>query len=522
MSQKDRYDWVVLGDHPGALLSAGLAARLGLSVLVLPLFSSSTLHATSDGTILDPESQYLLGLGRETRFSGLLSECLSRLGILPAEAEHIDMRQPLPQVLTPASRIAFDGDFRVLERELAREWGPELAAHSGWGQSLAHAQPELLSYWLQLPERLTLLPGKSRISHASPTNVRALRRRVSTVARSGASGDLAGLWWETRKKASFLGCRLETRGGPKAEDVVSSLGGLWYGITSNISSDPVMFDLLHLMAVARTGASYKGGMSAYREFLLRLAKRLGADVPAKERCQKIFVERGRLTGVQVGPSRGKVLASAAIIGCALDKLSDVIVSEGRSSWRNRLKRSPVPTHWRFTLSFTVKKEAIPPGATDRMVWSEAGARELEIEILEPADYGLRQSELRIVQGRALLPFHPDTLASAYQKKVSALILRQLSDIFPFFEDHLVSIFPDFRSLKAESFFAFKSLADIPENLRCVSPEDSRGVGFRSGIDGLFVSNGESFPRLGTLGPTVAAVEAVSWLAHRSGLAGPFA
>ena len=37
MKVADHYDWVVLGDSPGALLSAGLAARLGYSVLVLPL-----------------------------------------------------------------------------------------------------------------------------------------------------------------------------------------------------------------------------------------------------------------------------------------------------------------------------------------------------------------------------------------------------------------------------------------------------------------------------------------------------
>ena len=35
MKLRSSYDWVVLGDDPGALLSAGLASRLGLSVLVV-------------------------------------------------------------------------------------------------------------------------------------------------------------------------------------------------------------------------------------------------------------------------------------------------------------------------------------------------------------------------------------------------------------------------------------------------------------------------------------------------------
>jgi phytoene dehydrogenase-like protein len=30
------FDWIVIGDDPGALLSGAMAARLGLSVLILP------------------------------------------------------------------------------------------------------------------------------------------------------------------------------------------------------------------------------------------------------------------------------------------------------------------------------------------------------------------------------------------------------------------------------------------------------------------------------------------------------
>ena len=63
MKLRDHYDWVVLGDHPGALLERGLAARLGLSVLMLPVFPGKSLSIAEDGRFVDPEPNYLLGIG---------------------------------------------------------------------------------------------------------------------------------------------------------------------------------------------------------------------------------------------------------------------------------------------------------------------------------------------------------------------------------------------------------------------------------------------------------------------------
>ena len=72
MRLRDQYDWIVLGDDPGALLSASLVAKLGLSVLVLPLFPVSTLKVTfgdkSVEEVLDFETNYVLGLGEGGHF----------------------------------------------------------------------------------------------------------------------------------------------------------------------------------------------------------------------------------------------------------------------------------------------------------------------------------------------------------------------------------------------------------------------------------------------------------------------
>ena len=67
-------------------------------------------------------------------------------------------------------------------------------------------------------------------------------------------------------------------------------------------------------------------------------------------------------------------------------------------------------------------------------------------------------------------------------------------------------------------YGFTTLEAIPDNLRMYA---GKGVGSTSGIEGLFVASEESYPALGNLGPTVAALESAAWLAHQSGLAGPF-
>ena len=121
MKLRDHYDWVVLGDHPGALLSAGLAARLGLSVLVLPVYPGKSLRIAEDGRFVDPEPNYVLTLGRAPGYNGLLSECLGRLGILPAEFDQVQGGQSgkiLTQVLTPGLRLELSPNDDLLEHAL--------------------------------------------------------------------------------------------------------------------------------------------------------------------------------------------------------------------------------------------------------------------------------------------------------------------------------------------------------------------------------------------------------------------
>jgi hypothetical protein len=174
--------------------------------------------------------------------------------------------------------------------------------------------------------------------------------------------------------------------------------------------------------------------------------------------------------------------------------------------------------------FEAQPTGIPPGSSSRLIWKELGAPGLELEIADPSDYAVRRSGRKFVYARAVLPWSSESLTADYQRMVGARMRRQINEIFPFFDAHLLQAFPDVSASdyasRTSALYPFGSLGEIPDALRSYTPEEPQGL--RSGLEGLFVATQESYPQLGSLGPTVAALESVAWLAHRSGLAGPLA
>lgn len=492
---RDQYDWAVLGDDLGALLSAGLAARLGLSVLILPVGSagaSQGLRISRSGQCVDLESNFVPGLGRMGAQSGLVAECLNVLGALPSELQLL-RDSGHPQVVTPEARVALLSDLEGFRAELLRELGPGGEKQVGWSEVLAQASEEIFKHWRELPERLTLregAPKKDRVSAVSPASFRkSLSRRYKGESLAAPA------------------------------DAVAS--GLLFGATSFPREAPERGEFLHALALGRIGASVQGGQSALRDLLLRIARRNGADAPLKTECKRVFVEKGRLTGVQTS-QHGKVIqVNGAALGCGVERAAELL-SESGKAWFKRLKSPPAPAGWKFTIALTVHEEAIAHGAGQRLIWKEAGAPAIEIETVAPSDYGLREQGKKLVFLRTLMPYSQESLGAGYQSQVAARMVRKATELFPFLEFHILRIFPDFREAGTElgDVYGFPVPQLIPGNLRCYSSVD--GIGSESGIDGLFVTNAESYPELGGMGGAVAAIEAVAWLAHRSGLPGPFA
>jgi len=509
---RDNYDWLVLGDHPAALLSAGLAARLGVSVLVLPFIPGAGLVISKEGQYLDHDLNFLATLGRNESPKGLLAECLSRLGILPSEQDRVLKDIGFPQIVTPKVRVQFSPDEQIFLREMQRELGKTTVDAMGFIAALGRAEVPILSYWKSLPERMTLLQQPARKEF---TNLESV---WSHIQKQQSHKKVEKEWFTNTQFETWV------TNIPNEECSEESLKefftGLNYGLTCSPVSQTSLVEMAHLFSLARASGAFRGGLTAYRDLLLRLAKRLGAHIPLRAECKRLFVEEGRLIGAQVA-IKGKVVAvKGAVLGCSLEQAKPFISFSG-SRFMNRVKTAPKPSGWRFSISIAARLGAIPVGMQKRVIWSEQGAPILEIEVAEPEDYGTTAPDQVWLFVRTVLPFTNESLKVAHQRMVAARMLRQVCEIMPFLEYNILNIFPDFTDENHElsHIYGYASKEMIPENLRYYVGE---GLGSRTGIEGLFIASGESFPRLGTFGPTVAALEAVSWLAHRSGLSGPFA
>jgi hypothetical protein len=522
---RDQYDWVVFGSHPGALLSASLVAKLGLSVLVLPLAPSAGLTISQSGQYLDPESNYLMGVGKIGKVNGLVLECLNRLGILSSEEELIQTENVFPQILTPDFRLILASN-EDLQTELLRELGKVQSRQFGLVNALKQAEAEYAGFWSSLPKRLTL--NSIKRSHSS--ELKTLKDLQRRLLRNFDFYD-ASLrdWGSASKKISLFSEKL------KREELSEVFAGILYFITSSTSLDLSLFDTLHILSLSRSAGRFRGGLTAYRKFLLNLAGRLGAHIPIKAECRKILVERGRFAGVQVAGRAQMIAASGGVLGCSLEKAYSRMNFNGRS-WLHRRKKGLLPVGWKLTLALTVTQDVIPSKMLSRVIWQEKRAPPLEIEVINPIEYELPESKNSILFIRTVMPYTQESLKQSYQKLIASRMLRQAMEVLPFLEAHMIRIYPDFRApginlkLKSESapagsisdefleMYGFPSLELIPDNLKVF---EGKGVGSTTGIDRLCVAAEESYPSLGSLGGTIAAVESVAWVAHQCGLAGPF-
>lgn len=516
---RDQYDWVVLGDHPGALLSAAMAARQGQSVLVIGLethpsskfaLSSYASHASKmKGRLLEFSPNYYLGLGESGGIRGLLAECLHLLGISSEEWSSRVKSDHSLQILTPELRCGFSKQAAQLGRELKRELGEQQAEGLGLVGALKAAQKPVLDFW----NRFYHHPNLSK-------------RLVRTIGEPGREPDRRA---ELKKAAALLSKEerrwlqtgaMQTEG---SQDLSEVYRGIWYGTLGQELKDFDPVDLVFALALSQTAGSFRGGLQAWKKFLQDLARKQGAHVARESVCRRIFVEDGVVKGIQAseqGKSHGSmIVARGALLGVALDHAREHI-SASHAKWQKQMKNSPQPDSWRFTVSVKVHAEAIPPAAGERMIWSEPDAPPMEVEIADPASFGHSEEKgQKILFLRTQLPFTQESLQSSYQRLIAARMLRQLIDLMPFIEYHIIEIYPDFRKGENEFLeaYGFATPVMIPDYLRTITQSSA---GYFAGIEGLFLATDESYPLLGSMGPVVAAVESTAWIAEKTGVKGP--
>lgn len=556
MKVRDHYDWIVLGSHPGALLSATLAARLGMSVLILPFGPVMSARFSESRQLFDPEPNYVLGLGDDlaagpgravldgSESLGLLSQCLD---LTPEEFQktaHFKVTQKsFPQVLTPSTRMVL-GSTHSLLTELQRELGSDFSNRLGLAEVLKDFAPEFASFWNQLPGRLS---GEQQKKNPQPYQFFAwkaleeLRKKISLQSQAKLSaGGLS--WFSDRHFISHLGDLL---GSP---DFLEISAGLRFGVVATPGIDSSLYDFMHMLSLSRGGGQYRGGLSAYRQFLIQRAVALGAHFSSKFQLKRIFIEQSQFGGVQISGAANMISGGVGILGCSLSRVEQAVIQgyprwsfNWAAPWRSQRKTLQPPLGWRMTLALTVHREVIPEKMQARAVWQEKGAPPLEVEVAELEDYGTPDSDRCVVFLRALMPWTFESLEVEYQRRIAGRMFKQAAEIFPFLEFHVTRLYPDFRSgtsmvrklvysdttapeasLPVETelsrLYGFPTLEAIPDNLLVFG---GSGIGHLTGIENLFAASEESYPEWGSLGGVVAALESITCVAHRSGMTGPF-
>ncbi len=513
---RERYDWVVLGDSAGALLSACLASRLGQSVIVVPLVEGVRTSRSAGGQVIDPETNAVYGLREDgnqgSGLSGLLARSFDHLGLDAEEWRQLELGGAAPQVVGPSRRVVFWPKNEALKSELSREFGQAGPETAGLLGAVEHFESVSNRYWQDYPEYLSLTE-KEKIA----------KRPVPPLPRS-LSGGLNSLIQEfSRSIEKQVSEKEKAWLSPKgvSDRSLKELGaGVWNSVSGQERESASGVELLQMIALARSAARVKGGMTAYRLLLASIARRLGAHVLTKNECRRIFIENGKFVGAQAAGIPSMIAAGAGVIDMPLIRVKDRIEFSGKHKSHDLSASSPA-TGWRFTVALTVSSDAVVPGTGNRVVWQETAAPAVEFEWADPLEYSITEKGQRLLFLRTTLPFKSETLAPEFQRMTAARMLRQASEVFPFLETHLIRIFPDFRenTVDFEAMYRFASLDEIPYNLLRFGGE---GLGSRSGIEGLMLVSDESFPRLGQFGGTVAAVESVAWLAQSSGISGPMA
>lgn len=495
---REDYDVVVLGDHPAALLAAAGLAQKGASTLVLPFYPSRLAQLSPSGQCLDPETNFLFGLSNLEGVHGLLFEALGELGVSLSGLKVVRAQEEevLPQVVTPELRVHFRRDEAILKGELEREIGQVPIRDLRWLEASEEVKTWIQGWWKHVLDHFKRAQEEKKAWEPVEAFDRDFRK---TFPR-----------WDSQ-----FG---NVQSHPPLQPLFS---GFWYGALGYEWENPRFGRLLQAHALAQSAGMFRGGLSAYRNFLFSVARRHGVQFSEGVQCRRLFIEDGALRGIQLSQAGKMISVRAGILGGSLAQARDLVYVSGERGRRTGLKPAPTPQGWRFSIALTVHRESIPPGMTHRTVWKEPGAPALEIEYASTEDYGLSKSENVLVFLRTTLPYTSDTLDPEYQLRIGSRMIAQFSEIVPFLEYHVVSMYPDCRlsrGLASEQFaeaYGFLDLEKIPDNLRVIH-QRAKGVGYESGIRGLFVASGESYPALGSLGPTLAALQAQSVLAQQGG------
>lgn len=487
MRLSDRYDVVCSGGSLSSYLSAALIARYGRRVLVVDDEPSHAPRVYRGSFLFDPDFPLFPGLLHPGGLGGLLST----LGIESELSKFVPVGV-VSQVVGPAHRTVFGGGEAQLWEDLEQDFrgGEEL---SRFFRTLYRAPEEIPAFVAEVPT----------MGQSSSGELRRWRK-------------FWGPQFEAIRAAHAVRLsRMPGGGVPAAGEELATalLGSLSYSAPLNVGGEQC---LRGLPVFLRGQHHHPEGAFALKRRLREFIEARGGDVRAGARVEGLIAEGNRVGGVLLSSHEGIVRGDVIILGGRLRRLYATLPGDLQDPFVTRGLRRVSVSHWRYTLSITMNREAFPVGATDHMTcvgsYQEPLEEENFLKIVALPGRGQGDKEVTTLLVTALVPYRASSMDYRYLQRLSGKILLAMCNLMPFLEYNIVALFPDFTrgQRDLEECYPFEGPDWVPENLMTYyvqghrAAQDFWGPSWRSTSPNLYFSGRSVWPSLGSYGEVLAA------------------
>lgn len=429
-----RYDVICAGSGLSSYLSGALLAKSGLKVLLIDSESQP---------LIDPHSQVLFGLQNVEMFRKNLED----LG-LGDEWKKCKLFQSVSQVLLPEKRVFIGLDPSVTKKEFERE----ISSHSSeaW---------RFFERFYEASKRLPhLIENVLRFNQGDASEQRQWKDFWGPL--------FPALRADVKKRFRDLPIPSQTKTILKEFERIAMpmLGSLSFCSPQNFSPE----HYIRSLPIFLKGGLYpEGGVRTLQQKLLQVVRDSGGDIKQHTSIEALIATDRNVNGVLMSSHEGMIYSDVVVLSEDHYRLYKTLPKPMQDPVVVRSLSKIVPTHWRYSLSLKVKKQYVPVGASESMSFVASEQHPLEeenfltVQILSSNDL---ETEILVT---ALVPSSKKAFDYLYLQKLSGRMLQVFKQIFPFFEEALLSITPDPKKGPEEIkrvYFSEQGSSALPQSL----------------------------------------------------------